>query len=106
MVTLRRSCGALAFALAQVLVACGSGGDDGVESAPSEATTDRRAVASGVFVVFGDGIDARVRTRYAELLGAALGKPAVVTTAEQLPATLEPTSLVLSVGATSLTRGL
>lgn len=88
---------------ALLLAACGSNGGDGsAQTNDADVAFDQGPPASGVYLLVGDGIDPAVRTRYAELLAQALGKPV----ATELPESLDESSLVIALGDTMVTRAL
>ncbi len=88
--------------------ACGSDSDDGDKKAeiPERAPSQNAdgPAANGVFLILADDIHATVKTRYAALLGDALGKPVEVVTAATLPEKLDEASLVVSIGESAITR--
>lgn len=96
-------------ALACFAVGCGSdAGDSGGKPPPADsgAPNGQAPEATGVFIVFADDIHPKVRARYTELLGDALGKPVETVTAATLPESLDATSLVVTIGDTPVTRAL
>ena len=93
-----------------VLGAGGCGSSSAEHGANDSAMADPDArIATGpaatvAFVVVGAEVDPAVRERFVALLSSALGRPAIGTTAEALPPTLDANSLVLTIGDNAVTR--
>jgi len=99
-------------ALPGAAAGCGSDAERPEVKPPTTAdggdpTTSGNGIeASGVFIVFADDVDPKVRTRYTGLLADALGKPVESATAATLPESLDAASLVVTIGDTPVTRAI
>lgn len=103
------------LALAGLLVgalatACGSDGDASGQRPGSEQQTgpgaDGTTPASGVFLVYGDDVDAAVRGRITSLVGSALGKPPQEIAPDALPTSLAADALAIAIGNSSVARSV